>query len=180
MIPNHPSNPKIETTMKQLITQLIAAATLAIVPAAIAADGHDHAKKSAGPNGGLVITAVEPHCEMVVTPDRKIKITVLDEAGKPAALKEQAATASGGDRAKPTKFTFTKAGESLVSDQPLPPGDSIPLVLQIKSTPNAKPVTKRITVNLANCPGCKLAEYACTCEEHAHGDNEASGDPHKH
>lgn len=152
--------------MKQLLQSLIAGASLALIPAAMAGDGHDHAKKVAGPNGGLVITAVELHCELLVTPDRKLKITFLGEDGKAVALKTQSLTGAGGDRTKPTKFTFVKAGESLVSEQPLPAGNDIPLVLQIKTTPDAKPVTKRVALNLADCPGCKLAEYACTCDSH--------------
>ncbi|MEN9974720.1 MAG: hypothetical protein RLZZ282_726 [Verrucomicrobiota bacterium] len=150
--------------MKPLLNCLLAVATLALP--AIAADGHNHAKKVAGPNGGLIITASEPHCELVVTPERKLKITFLTSNGKPAALNEQSLTGTGGDRAKPTKFTFVKAGDALVSEQALPTGDSIPIVLQIKTTPDAKPVTKRVALNLANCPGCKLAEYACTCDSH--------------
>ena len=94
---------------------------------------HDHAKKEAGPNGGLLITAVEPHCELLVTPERKLKITFLGDDNKPVALKEQSVTATGGDRANPTQFTFTKEGESLVSEQALPAGMAVPLILQIKN-----------------------------------------------
>lgn len=164
--------------MKLLLNSLLAGATLALIPTAFAADGHDHAKKVAGPNGGLVITAVEPHCELLVTPERKLKITFLGDDNKPAALKDQSATATGGDRAKPTKFTFVKADGVLVSEQALPAGESIPLILQIKTAPDAKPVTKRLALNLANCPGCKLAEYACTCE--SHGENEEGHEGHNH
>lgn len=152
--------------MKLLLNSLLAGATLALIPTAFAADGHDHAKKVAGPNGGLVITAVEPHCELLVTPERKLKITFLGSDNKPATLKDQSVTATGGDRAKPTKFTFVKADGALVSEQALPAGESIPLILQIKIAPEAKAVTKRLALNLANCPGCKLAEYACTCDSH--------------
>jgi hypothetical protein len=154
--------------MKQLLNSLLAATALALIPTAFAADGHDHAKKVAGPNGGLVITVVEPHCELLVTPERKLRITFLGDDNKPAALKDQSVTATGGDRAKPTRFTFVKVDGSLVSEQVLPAGEAIPLILQIKTAPDAKPVTKRVALNLANCPGCKLAEYACTCEDHAH------------
>ncbi|MCF7674566.1 MAG: hypothetical protein K9N23_05675 [Akkermansiaceae bacterium] len=154
--------------MKTKLQSLLAVAALALIPAAHAADGHVHVKKVAGPNGGLVITAVEPHCELLVTPERKLKITFLGDDGKPAALKEQSLTGTGGDRSKPTKFTFTRVGESLVSAQVLPAGDSIPLILQIKTSPDAKPVSKRIALNLGHCPGCNLAEYACTCDAHQH------------
>ncbi|MEO0017455.1 MAG: hypothetical protein RLZZ522_738, partial [Verrucomicrobiota bacterium] len=155
-----------EYNMKQLLHSLLAGAALALIPTAFAADGHDHAKKVAGPNGGLIITAVEPHCELLVTPERKLKITFLGADGKAVALKAESLTGTGGDRTKPTKFTFVKVGESLVSEQPLPAGESIPLILQIKTAADAKPVTKRVALNLAHCPGCNLAEYACTCDSH--------------
>ena len=154
--------------MKQLLHNLLAGAALAFISTASAADGHDHARKVAGPNGGLVVTAVEPHCELLVTPQRKLRITFLGDDNKPAALKDQSVTASGGDRAKPTKFTFVKDGGSLLSEQALPAGDAIPLILQIKTVPDAKAVAKRVILNLASCRGCKLAEYACTCGEHGH------------
>ena len=137
--------------------------------------GHDHATKQAGPNGGRVVTSVEPHYELFVTPERKVKITFLGEDGKAVEAKDQTVTATGGDRANPTRLAFTKEGGALVSDKPLPAGTVVPLILQVKVAPDAKPVTERISLNLADCPTCKHKEYACTCE---HGGGEHEG--HKH
>jgi hypothetical protein len=149
--------------MKTKIAAILLA-TLALVSAQEKHD-HAHAKKVAGPNGGRIVESVEPHFEFFVTPERKIKITFLTEDNKAAAPKEQTLTATGGDRANPTKFTFAKEGEALVSDKPLPTGnDNPPIILQIKSTPDAKTVTDRFNVNLARCGECKHSEYACTCE----------------
>lgn len=148
---------------KQTITTLIAILGIAVLPAAMAEEKHDHAHKEAGPNGGRIVTAMEPHFEFLVMPDRTLKITFLGEDGKPVAMKEQSITAIGGDRANPTKFAFARNGESLVSDKPLPEGTMIPIVIQVKLSPDAKTVTVKFTVNLANCTTCQHQEYACIC-----------------
>lgn len=164
-------------------TLLLAALCLILSPALRAEEekGHDakehaeHAKKSAGPNGGRVVTATEPHFEFFVLPDGKVKITFLGEDGKATALKDQTVTAVGGDRAKPTKLAFAKDGESLVSDKPLPEGKMVPIVVMVKVTADAKTVTEKFTVNLADCPTCEHKEYACTCE---HGEDGHEGHDH--
>lgn len=157
----------------------IASAILNLVlPTALyAADehGHDHARKQAGPNGGRVVTSVEPHYELFVTTERKVKITFLGEDGKPVAADKQSVSAVGGDRANPTRMAFAKDGTSLLSDKSLPAGMVVPLIVQVKTASDAKTVTERISLNLAKCPTCEHAEYACTCE---HGGDEHEG--HKH
>jgi hypothetical protein len=177
--------------MKTKFSILLAAVFgLALSPALRAADehehkegekkehAHEHAKKEAGPNGGRILTATEPRFEFFVMADRKVKITFLGEDGKAIALKDQSVTAVGGDRAKPTKLAFAKDGESLVSDKPLPEGKEIPIVLQVKMDKEAKTVTEKFNVNLADCPECKHKEYACICDhDHDHG---ADGHDHKH
>lgn len=124
-------------------------------------------KRQAGPNGGRVLTAVEPHAEFAVTTDRKVKITFLDAAGKPIAPAEQVVTVTTGERSAPVKLAFTKSGNALISDKALPEGNDLPTVVQIKATPSAKSVVEKFNLNLAVCPGCKLQEFACTCE-HTH------------
>lgn len=138
---------------------------------------HDHAKKKAGPNGGRIVTATEPHFEFFVMPDGKVKITFLGDDGKAVAAKDQTVSAVGGDRAKPTKLAFAKDGDSLVSDKPLPEGKMVPIVLMVKMTADAKTVTEKFNVNLADCPTCDYKEYACTC---AHGDEEEGHEGHDH
>lgn len=130
---------------------------------------HDHAKKIAGPNGGRVLTGVEPHLEFFVTKDRKVKITVVDDAGKAVALGEQSVTVTGGSRSNPTRMTFAKDGDSLVSDKAFPEGNMLPVVVQIKAKPDAKTVIEKFSLNLSDCPGCDYLEYACTCD---HGGEE--------
>lgn len=134
-------------------------------------DGDHEAKKIAGPNGGRVLTGVEPHLEFFVTENRTVKITAVDDAGKAVALGEQSVTVTGGSRSNPTRMSFTKDGDSLVSDKAFPEGNNLPVVVQIKAKPDAKTVIEKFSLNLSDCSGCKHPEYACTC---AHG-----GDDHK-
>lgn len=131
---------------------------------------HDHAKKIAGPNGGRILTAVEPHLEFFLTEDRKVKITAVDDAGKAVPLGDQSVTVTGGDRSNPTRLSFTKEGNSLISDKAFPEGDMLPVIVQIKATPDAKTAIEKFTLNLSDCPGCDYLEYACTCD-HAPGDH---------
>lgn len=147
-------------------TKIIVLLAILALPFLNAAEDHVHAKKEVGPNGGRVVTSVTPHYEFFVTPEKKVRITFLGEDGKGVPAKDQVITAVGGDRAAPTKLTFAKDGDSLVSDKPLPDGKELPIVLQVKITPVAKAVTEKFNVNMATCPECKYAEYACTCDHH--------------
>jgi hypothetical protein len=156
---NKPNN------MKTLV-KLMAVVGLMAIPAAHAEEGHahEHGAKKAGPNGGRVISSVDPHVEFFVMPDRKLKLTFLDADGKAIAAKGQSVTGIGGERSKPTKFTFVKEGDVLISDAALPEGNLVPLILQVKVTPDAKTVIEKFTVNMSDCPGCEYLEYACTCD----------------
>lgn len=120
-------------------------------------------KKVAGPNGGRILTGLEPRAEFLVLPDRKVQITFLGADGKPVAPAEQSVTVTAGERSAPATLTFAKSGNTLISSAPLPAGSEVPAVVQIKTTPSARTVTERFNVNLAICGECKLAEYACIC-----------------
>jgi len=155
--------------MKTTLALTVALFGLALTPALHAAEkekdhDHDHEKREAGPNGGRVIFSVEPHYEFFVMEDRKVKITFLGEDKKAIAAAGQTVSAIGGKRSKPTKMAFATEGGSLVSDQPLPEGDMVPIVLTVKASPDAKAVTEKFTVNMADCSECDLKEYACTCD----------------
>ncbi len=133
-------------------------------------DDHDHGGK-VGPNGGRVVTVTEPHFEFLVLDDRKLKITFLSEEGEAVAPGRATVTAVGGERSNPTKFAFAEADGALVSDAALPEGSMVPIVLQVKLTPDAETVTEKFTVNLAQCPTCEYQEYACICDhDHDHKD----------
>lgn len=124
------------------------------------------AEKIKAPNGGRIIDSVEPHAEFLVTLEKKIEIRFLDDAGKVIAPAAQVVTVTMGDRANPTKLAFTKDVDKLVSDKTIPDGKELPVVVQIKTAPDAKSATAKFTLNLAKCSTCEHAEYACAC---AHG-----------
>ncbi len=130
------------------------------------------AEKIKAPHGGRIIHAVEPHAEFLISKDKKIEIRFVGEDGKVIAPAAQVVTVTMGDRTAPTKLEFTKDGDKLVSDKIIPEGENLPVVLQIKSTPDAKSVTKKFNLNMSNCPTCSHVEYACTCD-HTEGGKEA-------
>lgn len=135
------------------------------------------AEKIKAPNGGRIIDSVEPHAEFLITKDKKVEVRFLDDAGKVVAPAAQTVTVTMGDRSAPTKLAFTKDGDKLVSDKVIPEGKELPVVLQFKTTPDAKTVTEKFNLNLASCPTCEHAEYACTCE---HGGDEKGHEGHDH
>ena len=47
----------------------------------------------------------------------------------------------------------------------IPEGKMLPVVLQIKATPEAKTTTEKFNLNLADCLTCQHLEYACTCDD---------------
>lgn len=132
-----------------------------------AGKNHSHEKKEPGPNGGRILLSIEPHAEFLVTADRKVQITFVDDAFKPIAPAEQVVTVTTGERSAPVKMSFTKTGDTLVSEQTVPEGNNFPVVVQIKPTPDAKAIVEKFTLNLSTCPDCKYAEYACICS-HTH------------
>jgi hypothetical protein len=126
--------------------------------------GHAHEKKIAGPNGGRVLTKVEPHLEFFVTKDHKVQITAVNDKGKAIPLAAQFVRVIGGSRSKPTILSFTKKGNTLISDKAFPKGKNLPVVVQVKVKPGAKTVIEKFSLNLSDCPGCDYLEYACTCD----------------
>ena len=146
---------------------LAAAASLFVGPVAVAEkDDHDHDHHHAmvGPNGGRVLHEVDPHAELLVTKDRKLQVTFLNEKGKAIAAGDQTIAAVCGKRTAPTKMAFSKKGGSFISDKALPKGMNIPTVVQIAMKPGAKKTTIRLNLNLQECPTCDSLEYACTCD----------------
>ena len=139
---------------------------------------HDHAhdKIIAGPNGGRVLTSVEPHLEFFVNKDRTVKITALNDKNKPAKIGKQSVSIIAGERRKPTRLKFEEKDGVLVSDGKLPDGNDFPVVVQIKTSKSAKRVNEKFNLNLKDCPTCDYKEYACACD---HGDHK-EGDGHDH
>ncbi len=154
--------------MKYVLSTVIAALGLA---GTSAADTHEHHRK-AGPNGGRVIELEGGHAEMFVQPDRKIRVTMLDEAFKAITPGEQRVSAVAEAPAGKTRLAFGVENGAFISQTALPAGDGYQIVLQIRAGISAKPQNTRINYRTEICGECKRPEYACTCgtggETHAH------------
>jgi hypothetical protein len=140
---------------------------------------HDHDKAVAGPNGGRVMMGVEPHLEFFVTEDRKVRITAVDDDAKPIALAGQSVSAIAGDRTAPTRLSFAKDSSGLLSKEVLPEGKNFPIVVTIKTGPDAAPVREKFNVDFSDCPTCDFKEYACICGHGEGGHDHGEGD-HDH
>lgn len=132
-------------------------------PLAYAAEDHDHEKHEKtegheehgkkGPNGGHVVESKAGFTlEVTVDKDRKARIVFLDKENKPVALGEQSIAGIAGERSAPVKLTFTKGKDAdanaLISDQALPAGAHVPMILTIRTAPDAKASTERFELHL--------------------------------
>jgi len=127
---------------------------------------HDHEGIVAGPNGGRVFTGVEPHLELFVTEDRRVRISQVTEELKVEAIGDQTVSAIAGDRSSPTELSFQRNGDVLLSKETLPEGSDFPIVVNIAQADGAKH-REKFNLDLADCPTCDYLEYACTCD-HGH------------
>lgn len=128
-------------------------------------DGHTHDRIEDGPNGGRLLTSIEPHLEFFVTEDRKVRISSVTDDKQLQPIGDEEVSVIGGDRSNPTRMSFAKEGDVLVSNIAFPEGNDFPVVVQITSGDEF--VTEKFNLNLADCPTCDNLEYACTCD-HAH------------
>jgi len=125
--------------------------------------GHTHEKRTAGPNRGRVITGITPRAEFFVTPDRKVQITFLGKDDAVIAPAAQVVTVTAGDRSAPTKLTFARQGDVLLSTTALPAGNDFPVVVEITSSPGSPNAVEKFYFDSSQCGECKNAEYACIC-----------------
>ena len=140
--------------------------------------GHvEHAHAIKAPNGGRILHEIVPHAEFFITKERRVQITFVDDEGK--ALKDAATLkAIGGKLTAPTKFTFKKTEHGFLSEETLPDGKMVPIMLMFKDSEGKAAKRIKFNVNLSECPTCDYLEYACTCdhgddhEGHDHGDHE--------
>lgn len=122
-----------------------------------------HAGKMAGPNGGRLITSVDPNFEFLVQEDRKVRLTFVDDNARPMVVASMSILLVCGDRMSPTELAFAQADNVLISDKPLPEGNILPVVLTIKTTPASDPIYEKFLVDFSICGGCRFVEYACIC-----------------
>ena len=123
------------------------------------------AKVKAGPRKGLILDLGVKQAEFFVEKDRSISIAVYDAAMKAQAASTEVITAIAEAPSGKTKIEFEKKGDLLVSTTKLPEGEGYQVVVQAKSTLDAKTKNFRIKLELHICKGCGNAEYACTCDE---------------
>lgn len=112
----------------------------------------DHDAKK-GPNGGHVVESKSGFSiEVTVDKDRRARIVFLDKDLKAVELEGQTITGIAGERSAPTKLVFAKGKDAdanvLISDNPLPAGAHVALVLMIKTAPDAKTATERFEMHL--------------------------------
>ena len=153
--------------MMKILSMIVSA--LMAAPLAISAEkpGHDSASESKeehgehneeheskkGPNGGHVVESKAGFAfEVTVDKERKARIVFLDKELKPAALASQSITGVAGERSAPVKLAFNKGKEAdanvLIADKALPAGAHVPLLLVIKTSPEAKATTERFELHL--------------------------------
>ncbi len=158
--------------MKTKTTLLLAALAVAFTtPLALTrADEKPAAGKSskveAGPRKGRILAVGEPNAEFFVEADKTVSIKFYDKDNKVVAPAAQTVTATVDAKGAKTKLEFEKKGDALVSKAKIPDGDANPIVVQVKTTAEAKPQNFRFKLDLSNCAGCSNPEYACTCEDH--------------
>jgi len=144
--------------MKTLLNILIIAA---LATGSVFAD----AKVKAGPRKGLLLDLGGKQAEFFVEKDRSISIAVYDAALKAQPASTEVITATAEAPSGKAKMAFEVKDGKLVSTTKLPEGEGYQVVLQAKSTPEAKTKNFRIKLQLYICKGCGNAEYACTCDE---------------
>ena len=144
--------------MKTLL-HIITILAIAIAPAL--AD----AKVKAGPRKGRILELEGVNAEFFVEKDRTISIAFYDAAGKKQPAAAQVVIATAEAKSGKTKLEFAKKGDLLVSTAPLPAGEGYQVVVQAKTTADAKPKNFRIKLETHECKKCSNPEYACTCDE---------------
>jgi hypothetical protein len=139
---------------------------LAITSTTFAEKGHDHDKPIPGPKGGRILEVEGGHAEFFVQPDKKVSISFYDSEMKPAAPGDQVVKVVAEGPSGKATLDFERAGDAFVSSSALPEGDGYRIVVQIKSTAEAKAQNFRVDYHTEVCGECKHPEYACTCPDH--------------
>lgn len=131
------------------------------------------AKPIPGPKGGKIVTTEAPHMEFFVEKDRTVTVSFYDKDLKPVAPSGQVVSAVAEAKTGKVTLAFAAKAGALVSSAPLPEGDGYRIVVQVRETAQAKPKNYRVEFHDEVCGECKLAEYACICDD-------AGGDKHDH
>lgn len=122
-------------------------------------------KVKAGPRHGRILELDGVNAEFFVEKDRTISVAFYDAAMKEQPVAAQVITASAEAPSGKAKIEFEKKGNLLVSKTPLPAGEGYQVVVQAKTTADAKAKNFRIPLLLHDCEKCHNPEYACICDE---------------
>lgn len=144
-------------TLTKIMTLTLLALNLSFASAA-------EKKIVGGPKGGRLLDSEPLRAEFFIEKDRRVTITFYDQNLKPVAAGEQTVGIIAEPKSGKTKLEMEMKGDALMSKTPLPEGENYNVVVQIKSTPEAKPKNFRIALDTHTCGECQRAEYACTCE----------------
>ena len=79
----------------------------------------------------------------------------------PVALHDQVLTVTGGERRKPQKPEVKPENGHFVFAALT--GKEYPLVLQLRPTKDARPITAKFTFDESVCSACHQAEWLCKC-----------------
>ena len=136
--------------------------------------GHDHgpgkghdakaAKPIAGPKGGKLLENSAPRAEFVIGADRRVTVSFYDAQLKPVPASGQVIAVTAEPKSGKVTLTMEAKDGAFASKEPLPEGEGYNLIVQVKATADATPQNFRLVLDLGECGGCKLKEYACTCD----------------
>lgn len=122
------------------------------------------AKPIAGPKGGKLLDNAAPRAEFLIGADNRVTVSFYDAQLKPVPVSGQVVAVTAEPKSGKVTLTMEAKDGAFVSKEALPDGEGYPLVVQVKATADATPQNFRLTYDLHTCGGCKLKEYACTCD----------------
>lgn len=121
-----------------------------------------HSGVELGPNGGRILELSKNetlHGEVSLK-DGNFHMALLDKNMKPAEIGDRTVTVTSGDRNKPSKLKVEKQGDHFVFPV-VKEGEWV--IVQLRESAKASPVTARFQYDPSECAKCKSAEWLCKC-----------------
>jgi len=120
-------------------------------------------KVKAGPRNGRILVLEGSEAEFFVEANRRVSIAFYDPAGKRLPIAGQVVISTAEAPGGKVKLEFAPKGDLLVSQAALPAGEGYQIVVQARTTAEAKPRNFRIKLETHLCKECSKPEYACIC-----------------
>lgn len=120
----------------------------------------------AGPHGGRMLDIEPTNAEFFINEERHVEIRFYNEDKTETPPGDHIVSIVAEAPTGRTRLMFERTGDALVSTTALPEGDGYLVVVQLRTTAEARPKNFRIPLQLETCADCQRAEYACTCEGH--------------